>query len=590
MACGLAGALSFALLYGFGLLDPGSSVWTMPHGDMAQMLAGYEALLRDPNWRFPPVVTDRLVWPLPMSIVFTDSIPWLVLALRATGLPPEAANPLAIFLLISHVLQAVASFALLRASGLRHPMPVAAGVVLALLMPAWIARQFGHVALAGHWILLLALALAVSVARVRLTAWRAAGLASLAALAAGVHVYHLVPVLGCALAAAGAEVLRGGAGAWRRAGLAIGAVAASVGLAAWLLGYGYGGVPAAQAGVLGLYAMDLLGPVLPQGSALAGQRFDGFWFTGMIVPAGGDGFEGYNYFGAGILLLLAAAGTAAIFRRRGESRAVRGGRTFWPLAIMLLALTALAVGPRVHVAATVLLDLPQPSGRPWNLLYHFRAHGRFFWLPAYALLAWALVVLDRRAPPPITAALCALAIVLQLADTAEVRRGVATRYAAPMEIPFPGDDVRAGLLQGRRWEFLPTLHCTADEQDREVIRRRRAQRWNQQLGADGAEPGHRLRGPGALGPVASGGCTGRDAASAATEPPGWRARLRGGVARAELHRGGVGPPVRRGARRPRGTTGRSDRIAGRGSGLGCVGASGHRCAGERDSRPGLVGA
>jgi hypothetical protein len=49
----VTGAVSFFLLVGAGPLDGSHAVWSNPPNDLPQMMAGFEALFREP-WGFPP--------------------------------------------------------------------------------------------------------------------------------------------------------------------------------------------------------------------------------------------------------------------------------------------------------------------------------------------------------------------------------------------------------------------------------------------------------------------------------------------------------------------------------------------------------
>lgn len=466
----LIGAASFLLLVGAGPLDGTHAVWSNPPNDMPQMLAGFEALFREP-WRFPPTVSTSLVRPIPVSIVFTDSIPWLALLLKAAGLGTDVVNPLALFLLASHVLQAVAMVALLRASGVRRSAVLLAGAALALLLPAWIYRQVGHVALSGHWLILFALALAVAAARAGLTRGVAAGFAALGALAAGVHAYHVVPVSACCAAALGSEMLqRRPRAAPRVVAAGLGFAAAVAGSAA-LLGYGVGGGPSGGAAVLGQFSMNLAAPFMPQGSTLFGQPWTGVFFVGAVDPTGGQAWEGYNYLGAGKLLLMAAAATAAFLPAARRHRAPVAAllRRYGPLGAALLALTLLAIGPRVYAGERLVLDLPRPIGALGDTLGYFRAHGRLFWTVAYALLAASLAVSDRLLPARAVFALCAAALLLQAYDTRGVRQAVAGVFERPAPVLFPVALQGAPGAADRHWRFLPTVHCAADPTDRTAI-------------------------------------------------------------------------------------------------------------------------
>ena len=145
-------------------------------------------------------------------------------------------------------------------------------------------------------------------------------------------------------------------------------------------------------------------------------------------------------------------------------------RRYGPLLAACLALTAWAVGPKVYAGPWLLLDLPRPGGAAGQALGVFRGHGRFFWLVAYAALAGALAVLDRRASRPAALALGMAAVALQTADTSVLRDAVGAVYRDPVPLPIPAALADAPQTAGRDWFMLPTLYCTSDEGDREVIR------------------------------------------------------------------------------------------------------------------------
>ena len=453
----------FDVLLGFDLLDPHASFWRNPTNDLSTMIAGYEAILRE-GWSLQPAVTSRLTG-TPLSIVYTDSIPWLTLLLKALGVG-HATNNVAVFLLASFVLQPVSMMLLLRACGVQRLGPLFVGGALALLLPAWMIR-FPHVALSGHWILLLALALAVSAIRHGLTVRHAGGFVALGTLITGVHAYHLAPFAACLAAALSAELISEGARAGKRVVLTGLAVTAGVGASAWLLGYGYGLGAIDGVAELGKYSMNLIGPIMPQASALAGQVWNGSWFTGTIDPSGAQSFEGFSYLGAGILIMLVTA--ALLLVEKGVRLDLRDRQVvaFAPLGVLLLALTVWAIGPTIYLGPKLVAELPKPD---WLApLGVFRAHGRFFWLVAYALLAGGIVALERLASHRTSHIVLAAALTLQLFDTGPVRTGVQAMFESPARSPMPASFIREPALRGRTWVVAPTFYCAASTLDRLAI-------------------------------------------------------------------------------------------------------------------------
>jgi general stress protein CsbA len=464
----LVGAMLFCLIFGPGLVLAGADYWRSPFGDMANNLSGEYAIFGAP-WGFPPTVTQRLLAPHAVSIVYADAIPWLTLLMKALGLQ-RIFNPLGLFLLLSYLLQPVAMGALLRACGVRRPLALFAGCVLALMFPAWLVRQFGHIALGGQWVILLALALSVASARQGLTRARVAGFAAVAALATGIHAYHLVPVGACFAAALASELAQRGPKALPRVVIAGVCVAASIALSALVLGYGIGQGQLGGPAALGFWSMNLIAPILPQASALFGQVWDGGWFTGTIDPNGGQSFEGYNYLGAGILLLVAvAAGLAGAQAWRARGAGGEWLKRYGPLIAAMLALYLWAVGPVGYVAGHLVYNLPRPTGAIGYWLSGFRCHGRFFWAVGYLLLAAAITQIDRRVGARTLAALAAASLLLQAFDVSQLDVGVHSRYVAPARLLYPPALAASAAIQGRDWVFYPAWWCDDAPIDDAVI-------------------------------------------------------------------------------------------------------------------------
>jgi hypothetical protein len=454
-SAGLAALLAFQLLFGVSLAGAWHPYWDEPFGDMRTMMTGYLGLLHD-RWRFPLAVTTLIRWPQPISIVYTDSIPGLSVLLKASGVG-DRVNPLGLFLLLSWILQPLAVAAVLWASGVRRASALMLGALLALVVPVWLIRQFAHVALSGHWLILFALALSISSTRSGLSWAKVAGFALLAALAAGVHAYHLPPVGALFAAALISEVAQRRPRALIRTAAAAAIVLSALISTAYGLGYWVGRGQPEGGAALGVFSMNLVYPVLPQASAIAGHRSQGAGFTGQFDPTGAQAIGGYNYLGAGILLLLTVASVLA-FARRGPREAVRAAR-FGPLVLMLFLLALAAVGPRAYLGHWVVWDVGRPTGPVGDWLGLFRVHGRLFTAVAYALLALAIVQIDRRVPPRLAGAILAVALALQTFDMSQVLRGLHAFYAKPTLATYEESFRTAPALAGRVWRFAPPVEC-----------------------------------------------------------------------------------------------------------------------------------
>ncbi len=453
-------------MFGFDIPLASAKFWINPKNDMLAMTGAYEAFVRQP-WGFPLAVVRDLL-PKPVSIVFSDSVPWLAILLKASGLGPYF-NPLGLFLMLSYPLQAWGMVALLRALGVSRRAPLIIGAVMALLFPAWIMRQFGHIALSGHWVILFALALSVSSARFGLTTRRIAGFVAIAALATGVHAYHLIPVAACFGAALLSELSQRRVDAWKRVPIAAVAVLTAVAVSALLLGYDQGGGEMGGGAALGYYAMNVLGPVWPQAARLFGQIWNGGWFTGVMDPTGGQYFEGFQYLGGGALLLLAVT-LYLLARDLWIGRRPESGfwTRWWPLIAACVTLTVWSIGWNVYAGPLKVAELPKPGGRIADALGVFRCHGRFFWAVGYLLTALAINWVSRL-PSRIGLPLLGLALVLQAVDTSPPRQGVRQTFAAPDPYAFPADLAASPAGRGRAWFFRPTFFCTPSALDQQFI-------------------------------------------------------------------------------------------------------------------------
>ena len=484
LAAALGVALvGFQLVYGLRLVAAGDAYWSNPHGDMGQMLAGELAGLRAP-WTLPILTPDTLIAPDRVSLVYTDSIPWLTALLKLLHLG-RTFSLLGGFLLLSWLAQPAAMFLLLRASGVARASTLLAGSLLALLVPAWLGRQVGHIALSGHAIQILALALAVHAIRDGVTTRAVAAFVGLGVLAAGVHAYHVPPVTLMLAAALASDVLQRREGSGLRAVVAGAVYLLAVIAAAWVLGYfvgrgGSGGVDA-----LGFYEMNLVAPFLPQGSALAGQRWTGAWFTHTFDPTGFQSYEGYNYLGAGGLVLVVGAGVLLwSARARGAITwvdayddappvetppAVSPARRWGPLAAALLVLTLYAVGTTPYLGSIRLFAAPLPHAAWMEPLALFRCQGRFFWTVGYAILAGALTVVDRSAGSRLRPTLLAAAVLLQAADMSQMLGGLHDKFSRPEALAVP-PALRGPAFRDRAYRAYPAYFCTTSWMNQRVLR------------------------------------------------------------------------------------------------------------------------
>ncbi|NKC32152.1 DUF6311 domain-containing protein [Falsiroseomonas selenitidurans] len=388
-------------------------------------------------WRWPPTLALNLdTQQGGLNTVFADSIPLLVLALKALrGLLPEGFpqgfHGIGLFYGLAWVAQPLAAVWALRGAGETRLAPAIGIALAAAAMPAFIGR-FGHAALDGHFLLLLGLGFYLRlVARPRPWLWLGAALLQPAALL--IHPYLAAMTLALLGAVPATRLLRGEA----FIGPALAVAAAFAAVVGVMAGFGYLG--AAGDGGYGQFAMNLLSPLYPAGSLIWGLPW-----SPQVDATGHGGWEGYNWLGTGLLgALLAGLLLRPRFALRRLSR--HAG-----LVLVLLALVALAVSFQVGFGSRIVLDL----GPPPAVLEQFRASGRFFWPVGYALLLAAMVLLARVAP-----LLCLLAGLVQFVDAQPLRAALAEWAGARPAWTVEAAALRAELATAERLTLLPSWPC-----------------------------------------------------------------------------------------------------------------------------------
>ena len=463
-------ALAACILYGPAVLAPASAAW-MLHGDPAQHLVGLAHFLAEP-WHWPPGAIHHLA--PATSIVFTDSIPWLALALKALHWPP-AWQPFGLWLVLCHAASAAFSALWLRRMGVGTLGASSAAVLLAFA-PMVLLRTYGHESLLAHFLLPGALLLAGRPWS-RSSPWLWGGWLL---LALGIHAYWVPMLLPWALAAAW-QAWRQRRSSAARLLLQGGLIALALWAGAFLLGYGIGQGQISAEG-FGFYSANLLTWIDPMDwpAFLAAYGRDpaqgapwSRWWPALGQSTLGQ-YEGFAWLGSGILMLAALCVLQALWqalrsmRHRPQAAPAapatqtnpswpvpQAAPTFqppWPglwLGAGLLAL--LAFSPTWGWGAHTLVTWPLPE-RVLHLLGVFRASGRFIWPLSWLL---ALTLCARVGRWRRGGIVLLLALVLQAADLGPKLRELHTRFhhsmpdsAAPLRAPdWPALLTRCPRLQ-----------------------------------------------------------------------------------------------------------------------------------------------
>ena len=461
----IAGFLYALFVMGARPLNPRNITWIAY--DPAYHYIGWEMLRQDPHLHWPLTYTERLGYPKGESAALEDLNPLLAVVLRPFSfLMPEPAQYFGLEVILVCTLQFFFAFRLFRllfasrcagnSIDLSVPSSPAwdiAGAAICsaffLLAPPLNYRFWGHYSLSNQWVLVAALFVLAQAQEESSRAVRrfVISAAVLTGIAVGVNPYLAFQVL--LLLIAGVATLL-----WRkRIGLA-----QSAGVLALLMAIGFamayslglvisGGKGYASGGYRDL-SMNLLAPFDPRG------------WTSPLFPrlhsASPGQYEGYNYFGAGVLILAAVLVLAATIRRRRLPRLDK--RWFLPLALCCLLLTLLALSTRITLGSRTLLDL-DPNEIFSSLFAPLRATGRLFWAPYYVILAAIVAAPFFLLRRPWATLLVAGLLVLQFADTASLRRWVRTTISEDHPSPLRSPIWSQLGAQHQNLIVLPAWQC-----------------------------------------------------------------------------------------------------------------------------------
>ncbi|WP_449429427.1 DUF6311 domain-containing protein [Rhodanobacter umsongensis] len=435
----LSGLLAFWAWAGAYTLAPGHIGWVMSGLDTQSQYLAWQFFRLGSWWQWPLGANPAYGSDAPGTIVLSDSIPLMALALK----------PLSSWLNQNFQyfgLWAVACFLLQGWFGcklmqrLTHdPVAQLAGTVFFLTASIFLFRVYMHPALAAQWLLLAGFCLVLG------KEFRARVWLSLLSIAILVHVYLFIML--AALWAADLMQRR-----WRRECgllqlLMHAAIAVTlVTMLMWMVGYF---VPASTLAMTIRTRLDLWFPFWT-GYSLVGEWS---WFmpsSNLDMLA----FDGFGYFGLGFLLLLPIALVSSMVNRWRGSIKVAGDSSipvssWFVLAGVCLLLFIYALGNHVYFAQQQLFAYPLPDwlDRVYSI---FRGAARMMWPMWYFLLIGALFMLIRGLGARHARWVLCLCVVMQLGDLSRAAVNIRHATTAAQGMSGMGSPLWNELAAGHR--------------------------------------------------------------------------------------------------------------------------------------------
>jgi hypothetical protein len=433
----LLGAVAATSMFPRWALTGGIPPGGPPVADFAQQVVGQRYFLAA-AWHWPLLTAPGLMTQAGVNIAFTDSNPLAILAAKLVRpLLPPFDQVVTIWQVLCWVLQPIAAVFALRGAGERRLLPAVAVAVMAASQPVFLA-QLWHAQLDSHFIILGMIGLYFRAVR----GSRRWFVAACCALPPQLLIHPYIAAMNAPILAAIPITLAWRRDpAWRRSASGVAMSVAAVAALAIVLGYTASSSP----GGYGFYSMNLLSPLYPARSALISGLADA------DIDGTGGQYAGYNYLGAGLLLLLAAAGAMCWPAIRAAIRRHRG------LMLGCAGLLVVALSNRVYVGHHLLFKLHTAVG-PLQIL---RASGRLFWPIAYVLLIGGVAALaaNRRR---LALFLLPLATLLQYLDGAGLRANDYARLHDPQPWLFDPAHMRTLTASAKFLVVLPVYGCTPD--------------------------------------------------------------------------------------------------------------------------------
>jgi hypothetical protein len=436
----LLGLGFFAIAYDLRLLDPTFTDWLLVGEDLKQHFLGWEFYRHEP-WTFPLGAIDQLAYPFGISLTYMDSVPLFAIPAKIFApVLPENFQYFGAWGLLCYMLQGGIAAMIMR-RWTKNPLIILLVAAVFVVSPIMMARMFVHTALAGHWIILLAVWAMIERDKIAAVKKQVIVWSSLFVLAVLVHPYFL-PMVALPFAVSLILLHKEWLGSLLKA-----AVPPLVGLVVfWAIGGFAVGTDDSGGGGLGNYQLN---------------------FTSLFNPLDWSAFvptlhkftgESLNYLGLGVILLLPVVLFIAAkkYDTVAKLKVLIRKMTLRHLLVVLVfvGLTLAAMSPRVFLGTRLLLeiDLPHKIESLWGV---FQASARLFWVIYYLIILGVLVCVIKsfgRKSQVVLVAFLAVFIGIQLVDVQKSHRAEGMRHL--FNTYSVSDFTYTSPLKSPRWAVL----------------------------------------------------------------------------------------------------------------------------------------
>lgn len=412
----IIGIFAFLLIYGMTPLDVTNDNWIMSgynEGDIIQHYAGWVEY-RASDWAFPIGLATNMAYGDGTVITYTDSIPWVAIVSKIfSNILPDTFQYFGVYTLCCFILQGIAA-ALLMLRKTDNPIFIFLGTIPFCFSPIFLERAFRHTALGSQWLILFSIYYYLEIRRKIADGVKVrypVAFCILGVLAIGIHPYFLpmvmIFVLLICLELCKSKGMRQGI-CWLTMHFV---VIYLVGILLGALGHG---VPISRADY-GFFSINL--------NAIFNPKSCGGYKWSHILPTQPQilgNYDGFNYLGLGIILLLIIVLSIGIIFYKNKSRSVLKRNLTYLFAMIFLL--CFAVTNVITFQDKILLTIPIPE-RVVKLCGIFRASSRMFYPVYYSIYIFVIYRLydwNRRIGKNLVIGLLGIVVAIQMFDLSSV--------------------------------------------------------------------------------------------------------------------------------------------------------------------------
>ena len=374
----ISGAFLSIYKFGFQIANSFDIAWLLTKSDAATHFLSWHFFKNEP-WTFPPGIVKGYFYPIGTSIGFTDSIPLLAFFFKLIrSFLPANFQYFGLWVICSYGLQAVFGYLLMRLLS-NKKIVLLAGTLFFLFSPIVFVRGDDHIALTAHWLILASLWLYFKpVDRGQVAGVNRAWLI-IVLIAALVHPYLAVMVLGLAVAGLIKQKIQNKQ-TFIQVGCYITCFMCMTILMWYLIGFfQFPSIEDYAGHGLGKFSMNLHSLVNPMNTSS---------IFGSFPVVSHSQWEGYSYLGAGMLVM----GVLCCILWAVERKRIIVHLSIdhdWPILVLLGIFFMLALSPNISIGSSFVFSyqLPDILAKVFNV---FQSSGRFVW-PIYYFLFFLII-------------------------------------------------------------------------------------------------------------------------------------------------------------------------------------------------------